>query len=164
MELDGILSLALGDSVRPQQGPKRLENGDSSTAVIVRTRRSQDGREEKVNAILVGAQHDGVVGLSRDPSNDTELAPGVGDFLHCCAVVAGAGLINHAGDLVIQPLGGLDAGLGLVVPGVEGCEVFQVGSHVVLGQVVCQGEDFLLVCHLLRVVDDALGMESAIGA
>jgi hypothetical protein len=42
VELNGVLGLALGDSLGPQQGPESLQYCDSSTTVVVRTRRSQN--------------------------------------------------------------------------------------------------------------------------
>lgn len=134
MELDSVLRRTRRNRLRPQQGPKRLEDRNSPTAIVVRARRSQNRRQKEVDTILVRAEHNRVVRLSRDARDDAELAPGVVEALGCRAVRGGAGLVQDVAHLAEEPFGGLDACLRLVVAGVVGGEVLEVLPHVIGGE------------------------------
>ena len=100
MELDGVAGLSVCDSLRPQQGAKSFENSNCSTTIVIGAGCSQNGRQEQVDAILVGTEDDGVIRLTGNAGDNTELTPGVIEALDGCAVVAGARLLHCGSHLV----------------------------------------------------------------
>ena len=141
MELHRIVHLPFHHILRPQQHPQRLEDRHRPAAVIVRAGRSQYGRQEQVDAVLMRANHHRLVALPGNGRDDAGLAPRMGEDVHVRAVCRGAGVGDRLVDLRVQPGGGLGAVVGAVVAGVEGGEGLEVLAHLLLREVLHQGEE-----------------------
>lgn len=55
VKLDCVACLAVCNGLGPQQGPQSFEDGDCTATVVIGARGSQNGGQEQVDAILVGA-------------------------------------------------------------------------------------------------------------
>ena len=80
--------------------------------------------------------NDRVLATAWDRGNNAELTPRVREFLNTGAVVPSTRVVDGLLDLVVQPVGRLDAVLRLVVAGVEGRESSEMLTHVFFRQLV----------------------------
>ena len=80
------------------------------------------------------ADDDRPVAPARNACDNAVLAPGMFERLDCCPSIKSARGSNRSVHLAEEPFRALTTIVGLVVAGMEGCELLKVGAHVLLGQ------------------------------
>lgn len=151
VELEGVGSLAGSNLLVRDEGTQSLEDGHGARAVVVGTWSLALG-VVAVDAVLVSTDSNDLLGLAGDDGTDAGLHPVVLDHLDLGALDV---TNDHLG-LFHDPLGGLNAGLGVVVAvGVAG-EHLKVGLDVV-------GRDLLEQRLDLGLVADIAGESIALG-
>jgi len=103
VELDGVGVVALHNVLGLKKDAECLEDGDGAATIVIGARGSENAREPQVDRILMGADHNGRVRLTRDGCDDAVLAPGVLEVLSS-DMLLGAGILDDAANLVQQPL------------------------------------------------------------
>lgn len=96
----------------------------------------------------MGTNDNGGVGLARDLGNHRVLLPGVREALSSDGLV-GTGSVDDLVDLLEDPIGGLEAVIGLVVSGVEARQLLEVLLHILLLEMLGQRRDIVLLDALL---------------
>lgn len=158
VELNRVLRLSGNHALVLEEGPQDLEDGDGTAAIIVGAGSRENAGEPQVQAVLVGADNNGAVGLAGNGDDGGALGPRVLEHARGHGLV-GAGLGNDVVDAGEEPLRGLSAVIGFVVTGVEASELLQVALHLILGKVVEEGADGVLLLALLGEFDGGAGLQ-----
>ena len=109
MEFDSVLGLALDHIFRFQKCSECLQDSNSAGTIVVCTWSGQNRGQKQIDGVLMGALDDRVVRFAGYLRYYRELSPGVVKLLDCGAVFICACLFYLGLDLIIQPIGRLDA-------------------------------------------------------
>ena len=82
---------AVGEGGGGEEDAEGFEDGDGAGAVVVGARGAEEGGEEEVDGVLVGADDDGFVAAAWDGGDYAGLGPGVGEGFDVGAALVGAG-------------------------------------------------------------------------
>ena len=113
VELDGVFVVTLENVLGLEENTESLQDGDGTAAIVISARGSENGREPKVDRVLVRADNNGGIGLAGNGSNDAVLAPSVLEVAGSNDVVR-ASLLDGVTNLLEKPFARLTSALGLL--------------------------------------------------